>query len=204
VARRDAVHGVTDVRHLGSAVDQLIEKSYRPRSGGQRGPGKLGDALGELAGRADPGAPEALAALVVGGGERLAAARVEGGEAGAAARDLAEAVGERVEGAGAGHRHAGAGAERPGAGDPDPQAGEGPGADADDDPFDRAPAARGRRRALDLLEQPRRVAGAAVGREPEQGLMEDLAAARRADGGVLGRRVEADQRRPGGRLSRGL
>jgi hypothetical protein len=103
-------------------------------------------------------------------------------------------LGERVERADSGQRQPGAGAERPGAGDADPQAGERAGADADRDPLDRAPAARGLDRPLDLLEQPRGVPRAAVGREAEQRLVEDLAAARRADGGVLGRRVEADQR----------
>jgi hypothetical protein len=38
------------------------------------------------------------------------------------------------------------------------------------------------------------VAGRAVGEEAEQGLVEDVVAAQRADGGVLGRGVEADQR----------
>jgi hypothetical protein len=37
------------------------------------------------------------------------------------------------------------------------------------------------------------VAGAAVGRQAEQGLVEDLAVTRGADGRVLRRRVEADQ-----------
>ena len=112
-------------------------------------------------------------------------------------------MGEGVERADAGQRQPGAGAERPGAGDPHPQAGERAGADADRDPLDRAPAARGLGRPLDLLEQPRRVPRAAVGREAEQRLVEDLAAARRADGGVLGRRVEADQRQVSSRSAPG-
>jgi hypothetical protein len=192
------MHGVVVVRHLGAAILQLIAKSYRPRSGGQGGIGKLGKTLPELRRGADPGPPEALAAVGVGGGEGLAAAGVEDGETGApAARGLGEAMGERVERADPGQGQAGAGAERLGAGDADPQAGERAGADADRDPPDRAPAARRLGRPLDLLEQPGGVPGAAVGREAEQRLVEDLAAAPRADGGVLGRRVEADQRQFG-------
>ena len=55
--------------------------------------------------------------------------------------------------------------------------------------------------ALDLGQQRRRVTRAAVRRQAEQLLVHDLAAARRTDGGVGGRRVEADDRhcrsRPG-------
>jgi hypothetical protein len=107
-------------------------------------------------------------------------------------------VGERVERADSGQRQAGAGAERLGAGDADPQAGEEARADPDRDPPDRAPAPGRLRRPLDLLEQPGGVPGAAGGGEAEKGLVEDLAVARGADGGVLGRRVEADQRQVGG------
>ena len=188
------MHGVLVVGHLGSAIFQLTAKSYRPRSGGQRGVVQLGEALAELRRGAHPGAPEALPGGGVGGGEGLAPASVEDGEVAAPGRRLGETVGERVERADPGQRQPGAGAEGPGAGDPDPQAGERAGADADRDPLDRAPAARGLGRPLDLLEQPRGVPRAAVGREAEQRLIEDLAAARRADRGVLRRRVEADQR----------
>jgi hypothetical protein len=203
VAPRHPVHGVVVVRHLGSAILQLMAKAYRPRSGGQRGIGQLGEALAELRRRADPGTPEALPPGRVGGGEGLAPAGIEDGETGALAlRRLREAVGERVERADSGQRQPGACPERPGAGDADAQAGERAGPDADRDPLDRAPAARGLGGALNLLEQPRRVPGAAVGREAEQRLVENLAAAPRADGGVLGRRVEADQRQVC-RVSRG-
>jgi hypothetical protein len=188
------VHGVLVARHLGSAILQLISKSYRPRSGGQRRLGQAGEALSEFPRSADPRSPEPLAGGRVEGGEGLAAARVEDGEAVApGAPSLGQAERQGVEGADAAQRQAGAGGQRPGAGDADPQPGEGAGAEPDRDALDRVPAARGLGRPLDLLEQPRRVPGAAVGREAEQRLVEDLAAARRADGGVLGRRVEADQ-----------
>jgi hypothetical protein len=194
VARGDPVHGVVVVRHLGSAILQLIAKSYRPRSSRQRSVGQLGEALAELRRGADPWAPEALPGSGVGGGEGLAPASVEDGEAGAPGGRLGEAVGERIERADPCQRQPGAGAEGTGAGDADPQAGERAWTDADRDPLNRAPAARRLGRPLDLLEQPRGVPRAAVGREAEQRLVEDLAAARRADGGVLGRRIEADQR----------
>jgi len=188
------MHGVLVARHLGSALFQLTAKSYRPRSGCQRGVVQQGEALAELRRRADPGSPETLPGAGVGGGEGLAPASVDDGEAAAPPGRLGETVGERVERADPDQRQPGAGAESPGAGDPDPQAGERAGADADRDPLDRVPAARGLGRPLDLLEQPRGVPRATVGREAEQRLVEDLAAARRADGGVLRRRVEADQR----------
>ncbi len=194
MARGDPMHGIIVGRHLGSAIFQLIAKSYRPRSDGQRGLGQLGEPLAELRRGADPGAPETLPGVGVGGGEGLAAASVEDGETGAPGCRAGESAGERVEGADPGQRQPGAGAEPPGAGDPDPQAGERAGTDADRDPLDCAPAARGLGRPLDLLEEARGVPRAAIGREAEQGLVENLAAAGRADGGVLGSRVEADQR----------
>jgi hypothetical protein len=199
------VDGVVVVRHLGSAILQLIAKSYRPRSGRQRGRGQLREALAELLRAADPRSPEALAGGRVVGGEGLPATRVEDRQPRASgARPLGEAERERVERADPGQREAGAGRQRLGAGDADPQAGEGAGAEADRDPLDSVPATGRGGRPLDLLEQSRRVPGAAVGAEAEQRLVEDLAAARRADGGVLGRRVEADQRQVGNRaLSRG-
>jgi hypothetical protein len=187
------VDGVPVVRHLGPAILELISKSYRPRSGRQRGLGQLREPLAELGGGADPGAPAALARRCVVGGERLAPAGVENRKPAAATGGGRQPVGQRVERADAGQRQAGGGAERPGAGDADPQAGEGTGTEPDRDAVDRVPAPRGIGRTLDLLEQSRRVAGTAVGREAEQRLVEDLAAARGADGGVLGRRVEADQ-----------
>jgi len=204
MASRNAMHGLLDARHLGSALDQLIEKSYRSRSGGQWRGGKLREPPAELLGGADPGAPDAAPRAIVGSGEDLAAAGVDDGEAGAPAGRLGDAAGERVQGADAYQGQAGAGGERLGARDADPQAGERAGADADRDSPDRAPAAGGLGGPLDLLEQTGRVPGAAVGRETEQGLVEDLAVARRADRGVLGRRVEADQRQVcETRLSRG-
>jgi hypothetical protein len=204
VAGSDPVDGVIVVRHLGSASLELIAKSYRPGPGRQRRLGQLREALAELPRAADPGPPEALVGGRVVGGEGLPAARVEDRQPRALrARPLGEAAPERVERVDPGQRQAGAGRERLGAGDADPQAGERARAEPDRYPLDRVPAACRRGRPLDLLEQPRRVPGAAVGGETEQRLVEDLAAARSADGGVLGRRVEADQRQLS-RATRGL
>jgi hypothetical protein len=79
VARGDPMHGVLVGRHLGSAIFQLTAKSYRPRSGGQRGLVQLGEAPAELRRGADPGAPETLPGAGVGGGEGLAPASIEDG-----------------------------------------------------------------------------------------------------------------------------
>jgi hypothetical protein len=198
------VDGVSVVRHIGSAILELISKSYRPRSGSQRGLGQLEEALAELGRGTDPGAPATLARRRIVGGERLAPAGVENREAAAiAATGRGQPVGQRIERADACQRQAGAGAERPGAGDADPQAGEGAGTEPDRDAADRVPATRRLGRSLDLLEQPRRVPGATVGGEAVQRLVEDLPVARSADGSVLRRRVEADQRQMCPGTSRG-
>jgi hypothetical protein len=188
------VDGISVLRHIGPASLQLIPKSYRPRSGRQRRAGQFRELLAERGRRAHPRPPEALARSRVAGGEGLSPPGIENREAFTAAGRGAQPVRQRVERADTGQRQADAGAERPGAGDADPQAGEGAGTEPDRDAPDRVPTARRLCRPLDLLEQPRGVPGAAVGREAEQRLVEDLVAARGADGGVLGRRVEADQR----------
>ena len=79
-----------------------------------------------------------------------------------------------------------------GGGDPDPQAGERARPEPDRDQVHRPPAARRVGAALDLGEEPGRVARPAAVVQPELGLGEDLAVAPGAGGGVEGRGVEAD------------
>src|SRR6185312_14509629 len=79
-----------------------------------------------------------------------------------------------------------------GGGDPDPQAGERTRPEPDRDQVDGRPAARRLGAALDLGEQPGRVARAAALVQPELGLGQDLAVAPGAGGGVGGRGVETD------------
>ena len=185
---------VVVVRNLDTAIRQHIAKSYRPRSGGREGLRQLAEPRAELLRSADPRLPEPLAVGGVERGEGLAAAGVENGEP-VATRDgaLSEPAGDRVEGADTGLREAERGSQPPGGRYPDPQAGEGAGADADRESRDRVPSPRGGGCALDLVEQASRVAGAAVGLEAEQRLVEDLAVAGGADGRVPRRRVEADE-----------
>jgi hypothetical protein len=103
-------------------------------------------------------------------------------------------VGDRIQGAdpeqGKAERHS----QPTGAGDADAQAREGSRAEPDRDRIHLVPASGGRRGGLDLLQQPRRVPGAAIRLKPQEGLVEDLGAALGADGGVLRRGVEADER----------
>jgi len=192
--RRDPVDGVGIVGYGHAPSCQLIAKSYRSRSAGQRRRRQLGHALGEFPGPQHEGSPKPPAARRVKRGEGLAAARVEHGEAGASAGvgALAQCEAERVERAGSPHGETGAGAEPPRRGEPDPDSGEGAGAKTHSQHPNRAPTPGGLDRALDLGEQGGRVARAAIGPEPEQLLVQDLAATGRTDRGVLRRRVEAD------------
>jgi hypothetical protein len=200
VSRGDPVDGIRIVGNLGAAARQLIPKSYRPRSRGQRGRRQRRDPLRERLGSGHERLPESLAGGRVEGGEGLAAAGVEHGKAialGLGARGggaLGKGATQRIERADAARRQAGAGGEAARGGDADADADEGARPEPDRDPVDRAPATGRGDGPLDLGEQRGRVARAAVGREAEQLLVQDLAAARRADGGVGGRRIEADDR----------
>jgi hypothetical protein len=183
------VNGVGVVRHRDLEAGQLLTESYRSRTGGPRGLGERLEALQQLLGAADEGLPEPLPRLRVERREDLAAAGVTDDELGAGPLDPA---GERVEGADAGGRQAEAGGEAAGGGDADPQAGERAGPEADGDQLDSDPAASGVGGPLDLAEQRGRVPGAPLGGEPQQRLVQRLAVAPGADGGVGGRGIEAD------------
>lgn len=201
--RCDPVHGIGVVGDLDAPTRQLMPKSYRARSGAQRWRRQLGEALGEVARGRHERLPEPLPARRVESGEDLATARVEHGEAGAiGAGELLQRPAEGIERADAGNGKACAGRQAARRGDGYPHACEGARPAPDCDPVDGLPATGGRGGPLDLRQQRGRVARAAVGRRPEQLLVQRLAAARRADGGVGGRRVEADDRQlASGRLS---
>jgi len=100
---------------------------------------------------------------------------------------------DRVEGTDAAHRQAKAGAEPTRGGNADPQPGEGARPEADREPGDLIPAAGRGRAELDLLEQVGRMPGPPLG-GPQQRLVQNLAVAPGAGGGVGGRGVEADER----------
>lgn len=194
MSRGDPVDGVGIVGYMHAPSCQLIAESYRSRSAGQRRRHEPGHALGEFPGRQHEGGPKPLAARRVERGEDLAAARVEHGEdrSPAGVGVPAQGQAERIERADTPHGETGAGAESPRRGEPDPDSGEGAGTKSHRQHPHRVPAPGGLDRALDLGEQSDRVARAAIGPEPEQLLVQDLAAAGRADRGVLRRRVEAD------------
>ncbi|MFN8217530.1 MAG: hypothetical protein U0R71_13135 [Solirubrobacterales bacterium] len=189
MARRDPVHGVGVVRYPDTDQGQLVTKSYRPGAGCRRGLVERCDPLGQLLGPADQGPPEPRPVGGVERGEDLAAKPIEHRQPLPLGADAAA---ERVEGADPGRRQPGGARQAAGGRDPDPQAGERARPEADGDQVDAAPAARRRGRRLDLGEQRGRVARPAAGREAELGLVQDLAVAPGAGGGVDGRGVEAD------------
>jgi hypothetical protein len=173
---------------------QLVTKSYRPRAGGRRRYRQCRDPLGELVGRADQRLPDPLPPGRVERREDLAAAGVEDRQALALGTALPQSAVDGVERADAAQRQAEAGADAARRGDADPQPREGAGAEADGDLLDLPPAAGGARRRLDLGQQRGRVPGPPLGGEPQQRLVQDLAVAPGAGGGVGGRGVEADER----------
>lgn len=204
MARGDPVDGIGIVRYLDAVSGKLLPKSYRPRTGDQRGFLQLGDPLGQLLGPVDGRLPEPGAVGRVERGEDLAPPAVEHGQGRpvpfwrySSSRNrrmpgLLDAAGQRVEGADAARRQAEADAETAGGRDPHPQAGEGAGAEPDRDQVDLAPAAGRGRRALDLLQQPGRVQRPPLGGETQLRLVKDLAVAPGAGDGVDRRGVEAD------------
>jgi hypothetical protein len=191
VPRGDAVDGVGIVLYPDAVPGQLLPESYRPGTGRRGRRRQRRDPLLELLRPADQGLPEALSMLGVEGGEDLAAAGVEDREPRTAGAGLPHPPPDRVERADAGHRQAEAGPEPAGGGDPDPQPGEGAGAEADREPVDPLPTAGRGGAALDLLEQGSGVLGPPVG-GPQQRLLQRLAVAPGAGGGVGGRGIEAD------------
>jgi len=189
----DAVDGVGIVRYPDAVPCQLVPKSYRPRAGRRRRRRQRDDPLLELLRPADQRLPEPLARGGVERGEDLAATGVEDREAIDPGLALGQGKPDRVEGADAGRRQAEADGQPAGGGDADPQPGEGTGPEPDGEAVDPLPAAGRGGAALDLLEQRGRVPGPAAG-GAQQRLVQDLAVAPGADGGVDGRGVEADER----------
>ena len=162
--RGDPVDGVGVVRHLGAATRQLIAKSYRPRSGGQR---RLAQRR-RAARRAPPagrpsGSQSRSPAARVERREDLAAPRVEDGEALAAPpRPPGEPAREGVERADAGHAAARRLAPSARAvAIPTRRPVKEPGPSPTAIRSTSLPAPGGRGRPLDLRQQPRRVPRAA-------------------------------------------
>lgn len=191
--RGDPVHGIGIVRYPDAVSGQLVPKSYRSRAGDRRRRFQLRNPLGQLLGASDERLPDPLARGRVERGEDLAAKTVEDRQPLPLRAQLGgDTGGERVEGADAGGRQPGRGGEAVRGRDPDPQAGEGAGAEADRDQLDARPAAGGRGGALDLDQQRGRVPGPPGRGEPKLGLVQRLAVAPGAGGGIDGRGVEAD------------
>jgi hypothetical protein len=198
VPRGDPVDGVGIVRYPDAVPSQLVPKSYRPRAGGRRRLRQRRDPLLELLRPADEGLPDPLPRRGIERGEDLAAAGVEDSKAIDLGLDLRQGHADRVERADARRRQAEAGGQPAGGGDADPQPGEGAGAEADDEAVDPLPPPGRGSAALDLLEQRGGVPGGAVGGGPQQRLVQSLAVAPGAGGGVGGRRIEADERQRSG------
>jgi hypothetical protein len=169
-----------------------VTKSYRPGTGDRGGLGHLVETLRQLLRRHHGGLPEGLPGGVVEGDEDLAAIAVEDGEALPGGSGGGDPGAERVEGGDAAPRQPEAQRQPFGGRDPDPQARERTGPEPDGDQVDASPASRRLGAALDLGEQPGRVARPAALVQPELGLGQDLAVAPGAGGGVGGRGVEAD------------
>ena len=187
------VHGIGIVRYPDAVSAQLVTKSYRPRAGDRRRRPQSLQALGELLGPAHQRLPEPLAPIGVERREDLAAIAVEDGEPLPGPAGLADSQRQGIEGADPDRPQAGGGAQPACGRDADPQPGEGAGPEADREQADSLPAPGRAGAALDLLEQRGRVPGPPLGGEPQLRLVQDLAVAPGAGGGVGGRGVEADE-----------
>ncbi len=193
--RGDPVHGVGVVGHIDAPTRQLLPKSYRPRSSGQRGLGQCCDSLGKLSRRHDERLPEPLPRRRVERGEHLTSASIEDSQGKCLSGHLAQPSSHGIEGADTGRPKAEARAQPPRGGDRDPYSGEGAGPEPGGDRPDLLPSPDRGRRTLDLSKQRGGVTRAAVSGGPDQGLVQHLAAACRADRRVCRRRVEADNRK---------
>lgn len=190
--RGNPVDGIGIVRDPDAASGQLVPKSYRPRTGDRRGFRQRRDPPGQLLGPVDGGLPGPLAIGRVESGEDLAAPAVEDRQPLAARPGLGDPVGEGVEGADSPCGQPEADAQSLRGGDPDAQAREGPRSEPDREQVDGFPAAGGSGRALDLVQQPGRVQGPPLRREPQLRLVQYLAVAPGAGDGVDRRGIEAD------------
>lgn len=206
MSRRHAVDGVGVIGNLDSPARQLIAKAYRPGARGPRGNRQGAEALAEVLGGEDEGLPETLAAFPVKRGKDLSAARVEDRQASGAlfprhgwerrtgAGLFGDSAAESVQSAHPDGRDTGTGSKPARGREADADADERARPAPDRESAHLAPTAAGLDRPLDLSQQGGRVPGAALRRGPERLLMQDRGAARRADGGIDGRRVEADDR----------
>lgn len=203
------MNGVGIVRYPNAVPSQLVPESYRPRAGGPRWSRQRRHALLQLLGTADQRLPGPLTTLGVERREDLAAAGIEDSKVFAVpfsryARrrnsgrgGLRHSPPERVQSANPCHGQTEAGAQSARRGDADPQARERAWPEADREQVDLLPAARGGSAALHLLKQRGRVSGPPVRRGPQQRLVQSLAVAPGAGGGVGGRGVEADDNQSG-------
>jgi hypothetical protein len=186
------VDGVGIVRYPDPISGQLVPESYRARASGRRRNRQCLYPLLQLLGPADQRLPNPLLARRVEGGEDLAATGIEDREAIPRDAGLPHPPADRVERADAGRGQTEAGAKPAGSGDANPQAGEGTRAEADREQIHPLPTTGCGGAALDLLEQRGRMPGPAVVGGTQQRLVEDLAVAPSAGGGVGGSGVEAD------------
>jgi hypothetical protein len=169
-----------------------VPKSYRPGAGDRRRFFQLGDTGAELLRPADQRLPDPLGPGGVKGGEDLAAKAVEDGQPLALRPRLCDPQRQRVKRADTAGRQPGSGGQATRRGDPDPQPGEGAGAGADREQVDLPPPPGRGDRALDLAQQRGGVPGPPVRGKPQPRLVQGLAVAPGADGGVDGRGIEAD------------
>jgi hypothetical protein len=189
------VNGVGVLGNLDPSTRQLHAKAYRPRAGGPRAPGELFDSLAKLLRGEDERLPKAFASGGIKSGKDLTTARVEDRQ-GFAVAYFGQRSTEGIQGAHPDRGDSGAGGQPTRGREADADADERARTAADRESAHRVPATAGLNSPLDLGQQGSRVTRATFGREPEQLLVQDLAAARRADGRIRGRRVETDDRLP--------
>ena len=195
--RGDPVHGVGVIGNVEPRLASSSRNRTAPDPAASGGSGSRRAALGELGRGGDQRLPEPLATRRVKGGEGLAAAGVQDGEAAPLAGTGADrpspgqvhracrrrSPAGRCWPPGRARSRSRSGCRRRTRARARPRAGR---------PRSQPPAASAARStsASSAVE----CRGLPSAREPEQRLVEHLAAARRADGGVGGRRVEADDR----------
>lgn len=190
--RGDPVDGIGIVRYADAVSGQLLAESYRPGAGDRGGPLELPEPRRQPLWRVYRRVPERRARRRVERREDLAPVAVEDRKALALCAGLGDPEGNRVERADAADRDPGGDPDPTGGGDPDPQPGEGAGAEPDRDQVDSAPATGRGGNPLDLSQQAGRVQGPPSLGEPQLRLLQDLAVAPGAGGGICGRGIEPD------------
>ena len=198
MARRNPVNGVGVIRDPDAVPGQLTAKSYRPGAGDRRSGRQLGEPIRELLRPVDRRLPEPLFVDRVERGENLTPKTVLDGEPLALGTQLgADPAADRVERADPPCGDAERRAQGLRGRNPNPQPGERAGSEPDRDQVDPGPAAGTRRGILDLGQQAGRMPGPPRFGEPQQRLVQNLAVAPGAGGGVGGRSVEADDDQSG-------